>query len=72
MRVNLIDRQRDAIRPKLEATMRTTSTSSMLKAKAIAGTHVVVLAWDLRPGQKSKLDGLMGFAIRRSEFDGNK
>jgi len=43
----------------------------MLKAKAIAGTHVVVLAWDLQTGQKSKLDGLLGFAIRRTEFDGN-
>jgi len=51
--------------------MRTKASSSMLKAKAIAGTHVVVLAWDLRPGQKSTLDRLLGFAIRRTEFDGN-
>jgi phosphatidylserine/phosphatidylglycerophosphate/cardiolipin synthase-like enzyme len=51
--------------------MRTTGTSDMLKAKAIAGTHVVILAWDLRPGQKSKLDGLLGFAIRRTEYNGS-
>ena len=41
----------------------------MLKARAIAGTHVVVLAWDLMPGQKSKLDGLLGYAIERTELD---
>ncbi len=40
----------------------------MLKARAIAGTHVVVLAWDLMPGQKSKLDGLLGFALERTEL----
>jgi phosphatidylserine/phosphatidylglycerophosphate/cardiolipin synthase-like enzyme len=44
----------------------------MLVAKAIAGTHVIVLAWDLRPGQKSKLTGLLGFSIRRTEFAGNQ
>jgi phosphatidylserine/phosphatidylglycerophosphate/cardiolipin synthase-like enzyme len=44
----------------------------MLKARGIAGTHVVVLAWDLQPGQKAKLDGLLGFAVRRTEFEGNK
>jgi phosphatidylserine/phosphatidylglycerophosphate/cardiolipin synthase-like enzyme len=50
--------------------MRTTGTSAMLKAKAIAGTHVVVLAWDLQTGQKSKLNGLLGFAVWRTEFNG--
>ena len=43
----------------------------MLKAKAIAGTYVVVLAWNLQTGQKSKLKNLLGFAIRRTEFAGN-
>lgn len=49
--------------------MRYPGTSTMLKAKAIAGTHVVILAWDLQSGQKSTLDGLLGFAIHRTEFD---
>jgi phosphatidylserine/phosphatidylglycerophosphate/cardiolipin synthase-like enzyme len=42
----------------------------MLKARAIAGTHVVVLAWDLQPGpaNQQKLQGLLGFAIERSEI----
>jgi phosphatidylserine/phosphatidylglycerophosphate/cardiolipin synthase-like enzyme len=40
----------------------------MLKARAIAGTHVVILAWDLKPGQKAKLAGLLGFALERSEL----
>jgi phosphatidylserine/phosphatidylglycerophosphate/cardiolipin synthase-like enzyme len=50
--------------------MRTTNQSPMLKARAIAGTHVVVLAWDLRPGQanQKKLKGLLGFALERSEL----
>src|ERR1041384_7643829 len=50
--------------------MRTTAQSPMLKARAIAGTHVVVLAWDLRPGaaNKKKLDGLLGFALERTEL----
>jgi hypothetical protein len=51
--------------------MRFPGSSSVFRAKAIAGTHVVVLAWDLKPNQRAKLKGLMGFAIRRSEFDGN-
>jgi len=50
--------------------MRTTAQSPMLTARAIAGTHVVVLAWDLRPGaaNKKKLDGLLGFALERTEL----
>jgi len=51
--------------------MRFPGSSSFLKAKAIAGTHVVILAWDLKPGQKAKLKGLMGFALRRTELQGN-
>ena len=48
--------------------MRFRGQSPMLKARAIAGTHVVVLAWDLQTGQKTKLAGLLGFAIERSEL----
>lgn len=50
--------------------MRTTAQGPMLKARAIAGTHVVVLAWDLVPGAaaKEKLKGLLGFALERSEL----
>ena len=51
--------------------MRTTATSTVLKARAIAGTYVVVLAWDVVSGQKAKLKGLLGFAIERTEFDEN-
>src|SRR5262245_13877132 len=50
--------------------MRTTAQSPVFKARAIAGTHVVILAWDLMPGNanQAKLQGLLGFAIERSEF----
>jgi hypothetical protein len=50
--------------------MRTTAQSPVLKARAIAGTHVVVLGWDLVPGQanQNKLQGLLGFALERSEL----
>jgi len=47
--------------------MRSTGESSVLKARAIAGTYVVVLAWDLIDGQEARLDGLLGFAIWRTE-----
>jgi phosphatidylserine/phosphatidylglycerophosphate/cardiolipin synthase-like enzyme len=53
--------------------MRFTGSSTMLKGKAIAGTHVVILAWDLQAGQKTRLKNLLGFAIRRAEMkDGQK
>lgn len=48
--------------------MRFAGQSPMLKARAIAGTHVVILAWDLQPGQRAKLDGLLGFAIERTQL----
>ena len=48
--------------------MRFTASSTMLKGKAIAGTHVVILAWDLQTGQKARLKKLLGFAIRRTEL----
>ncbi len=49
--------------------MRTTTSDGILKVRAIAGTYVVVLAWDLLAGKKSKLNGCLGFAIERTEFD---
>ncbi len=48
--------------------MRTKATSDVLKARAIAGTYVVVLAWDFRPGNLAKRKGLLGFAIQRDEL----
>ncbi len=53
--------------------MRKSATSSVLRVRAIAGTYVVVLAWDFEPGQEAKHAGLMGFAIERAELkDGNE
>jgi phosphatidylserine/phosphatidylglycerophosphate/cardiolipin synthase-like enzyme len=47
--------------------MRTTAESPVLRARAIAGTYVVVLAWDVIDGQEDKLEGLTGFAVERTE-----
>jgi phosphatidylserine/phosphatidylglycerophosphate/cardiolipin synthase-like enzyme len=52
--------------------MRATGKSGVLRARAIAGTYVVVLAWDFVKGQEGKKDGLMGFAIRREELKDGK
>ena len=49
--------------------MRPTGTSAVLKARAIAGSYVVVLAWDVVSGQAADLAGCLGFAIERTEFD---
>ena len=48
--------------------MKKPAASDALRARAIAGTYVVVLAWDFQPGQEQKRDGLMGFAIERLEL----
>lgn len=48
--------------------MRKHGASPVLRARAIAGTYVVVLAWDFQPGQEQKRNGLMGFAIERAEL----
>lgn len=50
--------------------MRETASGSSLRVRAIAGTYVVVLAWDIVEGEEAKLDGLLGFAIERTELDG--
>jgi len=49
--------------------MRPTRASAVLKARAIAGTNVVVLAWDVVSGDEADLrDDCLGFAIERTEF----
>jgi phosphatidylserine/phosphatidylglycerophosphate/cardiolipin synthase-like enzyme len=48
--------------------MRKSGASPVLRARAIAGTYVVVLAWDFQPGHEQKRTGLMGFAIERAEL----
>ena len=35
---------------------------------AIGGLHVVTLAWDFVPGQDARRNGLLGFAIERSQL----
>lgn len=47
--------------------MRNTRSGSALSVRAIAGTHVVALAWDLK---RNRMDTskLLGFAVERTEF----
>lgn len=52
--------------------MRATSSGPVLRARAIAGTYVVILAWDFKPAKLGKRAGLMGFAIERTEFKNGK
>ena len=49
--------------------MRKLVNGNVLSVRAIGGLHVVTLAWDFAAGQEAKHEGLMGFAIERSEFD---
>lgn len=52
--------------------MRTKIISNgYLKAKAYAGTYVVVLAWDFENENQALPEDLLGFAIERQELDGN-
>lgn len=48
--------------------MRITAQSSALRARAISGTYVVVLAWDTVNGKKPAENDLLGYAIERSEL----
>jgi len=48
--------------------MRQMVKGNVLAVRAIGGLHVVTLAWDFLEGQESKRDGLLGFAIERSEL----
>lgn len=52
--------------------MRRSVEGQVLRVRAIAGTYVVVLAWDFVPGKEAKKKGLMGFAIQREELVGKK
>ena len=49
--------------------MRQIEEGNTLAVRAIGGLHVVTLAWDFVAGKEAKRDGLLGFAIERSEFD---
>ncbi len=51
--------------------MRIRIEGPVLVCRAIAGTYVVILAWDFLEGQEDKHEGLMGFAIERTELGGN-
>jgi phosphatidylserine/phosphatidylglycerophosphate/cardiolipin synthase-like enzyme len=48
--------------------MRRPETGTVLAVRAISGLHVVTLAWDFVQGQEAKREGLLGFAIERSEI----
>ena len=47
--------------------MRQLQEGSVLKVRAVGGLHVVTLSWDFAVGQDAKREGLLGFAIERSE-----
>src|SRR5882757_8345592 len=48
--------------------MRQLKEGHVLNVRAIGGLHVVTLAWDFATGQDAKREGLLGFAIERSEL----
>jgi hypothetical protein len=48
--------------------MRELKNGEVLAVRAIGGLHVVTLAWDFTPGQEAKREGLLGFALERSEL----
>ena len=52
--------------------MRNLKQGSVLAVRAIGGLHVVTLAWDFVKGKEAKRDGLLGFAIERSELQKGK
>lgn len=49
--------------------MRSIATGPVLTVRAVAGLHVVILAWDFAGPQDAKRVGLMGFAIERTDLD---
>ena len=49
--------------------MRNKHSGSSLSIRAVAGTHVVTLAWDLKQDEFDTAD-LLGFAVERTQFDG--
>ncbi|QRM33189.1 phospholipase D-like domain-containing protein [Microvirga sp. VF16] len=48
--------------------MRKIVEGPVLTVRAIGGLHVVTLAWDFIEGQEDKREGLLGFAVERSEL----
>jgi len=52
--------------------MRQLEKGAVLAVRAIGGLHVVTIAWDFTEGQEAKREGLLGFAIERSELDKGK
>src|SRR3979411_2109830 len=48
--------------------MRNINVGAVLAVRAIAGLHVVTLAWDFVAGQEAKRLTLLGFAIERTEL----
>lgn len=48
--------------------MRKLVKGDVLAVRAIGGLHVVTVAWDFLEGQEAKREGLLGFAIERSEL----
>ena len=48
--------------------MRQLTNGPVLRVRAIGGLHVVTLAWDFADGQEAKREGLLGFAVERSEL----
>ncbi len=49
--------------------MRVPATGGTLRARAIAGSYVVILAWDTLDGKKPARADLLGFAIERTELN---
>jgi len=52
--------------------MRQLVKGNVLAVRAVGGLHVVTLAWDFLAGQEAKGEGLLGFAIERSELKQGK
>ena len=48
--------------------MRQPAKGDVLAVRAIGGLYVVTVAWDFLAGHEDKRDGLLGFAIERSEL----
>ncbi len=48
--------------------MRELKKGAVLAVRVIGGLHVATLAWDFLVGQDAKREGLLGFAIERSEL----
>jgi phosphatidylserine/phosphatidylglycerophosphate/cardiolipin synthase-like enzyme len=48
--------------------MRLLVNGAILRVRAIGGLHVVTLAWDFVEGEEARREGLLGFAIERSEL----